>query len=106
METPKPPWKARKEHHVAAMRSASRSVCLVVAADKLHNANSILADYRRLGESLWARFNGGRDGTLWYYRAMVEALAVNGPPELVDELSRTVRQLESLAAENSPTRAT
>jgi len=71
-------------------------VRLVSACDKLHNARSVVRDYRVLGEALWQRFTGGRDGTLWYYRAMTDALRSAGPSELVDELDRAVSQLESL----------
>ena len=67
-ETPKPPWRRRKEAYIARLRDASTSVRLVAAADKLHNARSILREYRRLGESLWGHFHGGREGTLWYFR--------------------------------------
>lgn len=67
------------------------------AADKLHNARAILHDYRDVGEALWERFNGGRDGTLWYYRALVNAFRKVGSP-LVGELDRVVAELESLAA--------
>jgi hypothetical protein len=35
-----------------------------VAADKLHNARAISEEYHMLGEDLWSRFTGGRDGTL------------------------------------------
>lgn len=96
--TPKPPWRERKEKHLAAMKSAMPSVCLVTAADKLHNAGSMIADFRRVGNSLWERFNGGRAGTLWYYRSMVEVLSHQGPPELVATLRRAVCELETLGA--------
>ena len=80
---PKPPWRQRKEAYVAHVGDASSSVRLVSAADKLHNARSILADYRQLGEALWDRFRGGRDGTLWYYRALVDAFrAVDATPPI------------------------
>ena len=36
--TPKPPWRGRKEAHLASLRTASESVRLVVTADKLDNA--------------------------------------------------------------------
>jgi GTP pyrophosphokinase len=72
-------------------------VRLVSAADKLHNARTILTDYRVLGESLWSRFNGGREGTLWYYLAVVAVLRDSGPAPLVDELERIVSEIESLA---------
>jgi (p)ppGpp synthase/HD superfamily hydrolase len=96
--TPKPPWRARKEAYIAHVRSASPSVRLVSSADKLHNARSILADYRRIGESLWQRFKGGREGTLWYYRALVEAYVAGGGTPLTDELERVVGELERLVA--------
>jgi (p)ppGpp synthase/HD superfamily hydrolase len=96
--TPKPPWKERKVAYIAHLASASPSTLLVSACDKLHNARSILADYRTLGEALWSRFTGGRDGTLWYYRSLVEAYRkARAPKTLVDELDRTVKELEGLA---------
>lgn len=39
--SPKPPWRQRKEAHIARLRDASPSVRLVVAADKLHNVGSL-----------------------------------------------------------------
>ena len=43
---PKPPFRQRKERYLAHLPEASPSVRLVSAADKLHNARAILADYR------------------------------------------------------------
>lgn len=94
---PKPPWRARKEQYVAHLATASASEQLISAADKLHNARSVLEDYRQLGEALWPRFTGQREGTLWYYRAVADALAVSPHRALVEELDRTVKQLEVLA---------
>jgi (p)ppGpp synthase/HD superfamily hydrolase len=96
-QVPKPPWRPRKEAYVAHVASASPSVRLVSAADKLHNARSILADYRRLGERVFSRFSGGRNGTLWYYRALANAFRAHGATPLVEELERTVSDLERLA---------
>ena len=62
-ETPKPPWRARKEAYIAHLASASPSVLLVSSADKLHNVRSITSDYRRIGDALLPRFTGGREGT-------------------------------------------
>ena len=95
---PKPPWDERKKAYVAHVVIASPSVRLVSAADKLHNARAILADYRQLGEPLWDRFNGGRDGTLWYYRALADAFRSVESNALSEELDRTVVELEWMAA--------
>ena len=99
-QRPKPPWRERKERYIAHLRTASSSVRLVSAADKLHNVRSILADYRMLGEALWRRFNGGKAGTLWYYRAVTDALREVSPSPLVDQLDRTLTELERLASEH------
>jgi (p)ppGpp synthase/HD superfamily hydrolase len=99
---PKPPWRARKEAYVARVAGAPLPVRLVSASDKLHNARSLVADYRMAKDALFARFTGGREGTLWYYRALVGAFreGARAPAfdALVDELDRTVSALEQLVA--------
>jgi len=94
--TPKPPWRDRKEKYLAHLEHADKSVRLVCAADKLHNIRAILADYRELGPALWTRFNGGRDGTRWYYRSVADRLNAADKTRLTLELSRVVAELEAM----------
>ena len=96
-EDPKPEWRPRKEAYIAHVATAPASVRLVSAADKLHNARCILADLRFLGDDLWDRFTGGKEGTLWYYRALVEAYAEASANSVVEELDRVVREIQALA---------
>jgi (p)ppGpp synthase/HD superfamily hydrolase len=96
-EDPKPPWRERKERYVARISHEPESVRLVSAADKLHNARSILADLRSSGDELWQRFNGGKESTLWYYRALVEAFETAGSNPVVEELGRVVAEMERLS---------
>jgi len=98
---PKPPWRVRKEAYIAHISVASAPVRLVSAADKLHNARAVLEDYRIVGEALWKRFNGGKEGTLWYYRAAVDALRKTGATPLIEELDRVVSEIEYLAENNA-----
>ncbi len=100
---PKPPWRQRKEKYIAHVRTASPEIRLVSAADKLHNARAVLADYRIEGEDLWPRFNGGREGTLWYYRALVRAFRMAGTNQVVEELARVVDELDRLTAASGAT---
>jgi (p)ppGpp synthase/HD superfamily hydrolase len=93
---PKPPWRERKEKYLRHLETADADTRLVSAADKLNNVRSILADYRELGESLWSRFNGGREGTLWYYRALLEEFLEGKPNRVIRELGLAVQELESL----------
>ena len=98
-QTPKPPWRARKEDYLAHLSEASPSVLLVSLADKIHNAGSILRDLRNEGDSVWSRFSGGREGSLWYYRALVDAFRARGQfTTMVDELERVVSEIERSAS--------
>ena len=99
--SPKPPWRQRKERYIEHLRQASTSVCLVSASDKLHNVRSLLMDRRKIGESLWERFRGGREGTLWYYRAVASVLEVNWRTALSEELTRAVTEREQQAEDAS-----
>lgn len=94
---PKPPWRKRKEDYIAHVPNASASVRLVSASDKLHNSRAILSDFRQVGDTVWTRFKGGKDGTLWYYRSLVTAFRQAGNSPLIDELDRVVTELENLA---------
>jgi (p)ppGpp synthase/HD superfamily hydrolase len=95
--TPKSPWRQRKEAYIAHILTASGSVRLVSAADKLYNARSILKDYRQLGDRVWERFKGKKDGTLWYYNSLVEAFRQAELTPIVEELARTVLELNQLS---------
>lgn len=72
-------WTLRKERYVEHLGTAAPDVLLVSAADKLHNARSILADLRVHGDELWARFNRGAKEQLWYYGALRDAFVTPCP---------------------------
>jgi hypothetical protein len=95
-------WKDRKRRYLRHLRDeADDDVLLVSVADKLHNARSILRDYRTHRESLWKRFRGGKGGTLWYYRELVEAYRSRQVGAYVDELDDVVSTLELEAVRGS-----
>ena len=95
-QDPKPPWRARKEDYLRHLQQGGEDVRLVSVADKLHNVRSIVADYRDIGEALWERFAGGREGTLWYYRALLDIFLQGPGNRLVEELERNVLELERM----------
>ena len=95
-ETPELPWRPRKDRYIARLAGADRSIIRVSLADKVHNARSILLDYRTEGEGLWRRFNPHSD-QLWYYRSLENAFRAVSESSLVPELDRTVTGLEDIA---------
>ena len=96
-EDPKPEWRERKETYVDEVPNMPATAALVSCADKLHNARAILSDLREVGDDLWSRFTGEKDGTLWYYRSLVDSFGKAFPGRLTDELRRTVEEIERLA---------
>lgn len=94
---PKPPWRARKESYISHLDHVSPGARLVSCADKLHNARAIVADLRIHGYALWQRFNGGREGSLWYYQALSGRFQQLGPNVMAGELARVVEDMKKLA---------
>lgn len=95
-QEPKPPWRRRKEQFLDRLAGASDSVRLVCAADKLHNLRSLVRAYPKQKEDLWKNFKGGREGTLWYYRAVYEVLKQGTDLLILEELGEVLVRLESL----------
>ncbi len=107
----KPSWCARKQKYLDHLEHhADPQVRLVSAADKVHNARAVLMDHYELGDEVFERFSKGKQGTLWYYRALVEAFRAaeirdartddpygKGRSRLVEELNRVVTELEGRA---------
>jgi (p)ppGpp synthase/HD superfamily hydrolase len=87
---PKPEWRPRKEIYLAKLPAKPPQSLLVSLADKTHNAEAILFDYRVLGDALWDRFNGGAAGTRWYYQSLANVFSEAMPGRLSDRLSRAV----------------
>ena len=100
-ESPKPPWRERKEAYVTHVREliergGDEPALRVSLADKLHNTRAIVADVRESGDAVFERFNGKKDGTIWYYAALVEAFR-GFPNRMVGDLEREVTELRRLA---------
>jgi (p)ppGpp synthase/HD superfamily hydrolase len=96
-QTPKPPWRARKQQYIAHLESASVDTVLVSLADKVDNARAILRDLRLHRDALWQRFSvTDPQQHLWYYRGLLEAFEKRSDSWLVDELRRTIDEIAAL----------
>lgn len=98
---PKLEWIVRKRDYLKKLKHHDHETRLVSACDKLHNVRTILADYRVEGESIWKRFSGGREGTLWYYHALSDEFQRRKANRITRELAIAVAELERHAAPGS-----
>lgn len=101
---PKPAWGPRKTEYLQHLRYAPADVKLVSAADKLHNASTIVRDLRDpdVGQRIFERFSASRERTLWYYRGVVRALGHGWSGRLLDRLDETVDEMHRLAQAPRP----
>jgi (p)ppGpp synthase/HD superfamily hydrolase len=88
----------RRSDYLDRLSNASDTARWVCAADKIHNANSILSDLRRTvdPDSVWSRFNAGKAATVKWYRDVwrkLDDVGFNEP--IMQELSQTVAALEA-----------
>ena len=98
---PKPPWLERKQNYLERLKREDDETRLVSACDKLHNVRTVLSDYREQGESVWQRFAGKREGTLWYYRALSDEFS-RKPNRVTRELETVVKELGKVTATQDP----
>jgi (p)ppGpp synthase/HD superfamily hydrolase len=94
----KAPWRERKVTYLAKLADEPAEVKLVAAADKLHNATTLLRDVRRHGRATFERFRGKEEGTRWYHREVVVALRRGFSHPILDELEAVVLDIERLCA--------
>ena len=90
----------RKTDYLERLATASEEARWVCAADKIHNASSIVADLRRTvdRETVWNRFGGGKSGVAHWYRQVYDRLrevGFNAP--IMTELEQVSGELLELA---------
>lgn len=93
-KVPKPAWRKRKEQYLLRLRDEPPEVRLVSLADKVHNARSLLATLNLEGKDAWSKFNGGQDGTIWYYKELAREFQTTSDHPLTRELSRLIEAIE------------
>jgi (p)ppGpp synthase/HD superfamily hydrolase len=94
----KDPWEQRKQSYLDQLRGEPADVQLISAADKVHNARSILEDYREIGPEIWKRFKRGRGSQLWYFNELLCIFKRSGTNRIVEELERVVDELTRISA--------
>jgi (p)ppGpp synthase/HD superfamily hydrolase len=91
----------RKTDYLDRLSAASEEARWVCAADKLHNASTIISDLRRTVDpgTVWNRFGGGKAATARWYRQVYERLREVGfEAPIMSELDKVSSELQKFAA--------
>jgi (p)ppGpp synthase/HD superfamily hydrolase len=97
---PATPWIERKRRYLAHLPEVTDDAILrIVIADKVHNARSIVRDYREEGHALWERFTQktARE-QLWYYGGLLTFFESRRPGPLTEDLRIALGELSELVA--------
>ena len=98
IETPEPPWRPCKQAYLA--QPGERLTLRAARLTRRHapqRAGDSLYDYRAHGDSVWSRFGGRKEGTVWYHGELARAFQKLYPGPLADEYLRTVEQMRKAA---------
>lgn len=98
-DEPEGPWEMRKKEFLERLAAnPNQEAILISAADKLHNATSIVDDYALVGDELWSRFGAGASSQLWYYQTVSEIISnkLGQTHGLAIKLAKKVKALDQL----------
>jgi (p)ppGpp synthase/HD superfamily hydrolase len=91
---PKPPWRQWKQGYLDRAATEPPELLRSTVADKIDNVRAILADHRRVGDEIWARFKAGKEEQLWYYASCYRAYEKPGAsPTLLSDLRLLIENL-------------
>lgn len=95
-------WSIRKERYIEHLKTATPSALLVTAADKTHNARSLVSDIRLYGVEYLEPFTATPQQTLWYYGQVLAALSERSvSPRLLQALRESYEQMVELINQES-----
>jgi len=89
-------WEEKKKKYIETLRGASDNAKAIATADKIANAESLLAAYAREGSAVWSHFNAGREKKLWFEESVLAMLQEKMPCPMVEEYARLVVALQAL----------
>jgi (p)ppGpp synthase/HD superfamily hydrolase len=90
------PWKGQRERYIESVREAGESAMAVSLADKIHNAQSLLALHAAEGPAMWGKFSATKEQKLWFEEAMLAMLKEAWQHPLVGEYEGLVAKLKAL----------
>jgi (p)ppGpp synthase/HD superfamily hydrolase len=97
-------WSIRKQRYLAELVEKDQRSLEVSVADKLQNAQTTLADLKRMGVTLWLDFDEKRpEAQLWYYTTLVKVFEDRIPDHpLTSRMSAVVEAMERQVLQEVP----
>ena len=87
-------WEDKKIKYIESVKAGERKAMIVCLADKIVNLRALLRTYKQVGETVWERFNRGKEKKLWFEKKVLEMLKENLDHPLVEAYERHIREVE------------
>ncbi len=88
-------WEYRKKAYIDHLNIASKQALMVCCADKIHNIQSTLIDYKREGEKFWDKFNASKQDRMDYHEQVLDIIKKRLDNNIVKELERVYLELKN-----------
>ena len=89
-------WKERKDRYLEKLRVAEAPALMVATADKIHNLQTIIDDFKKHGPSIWKNFNAGLEEQLWFFKAVLDIVEERLDSKIVPHFRRVFNKAEKL----------
>ena len=89
-------WRERKAVYVKNVLAANEHVWAISVADKIHNAESLIAFYQEVGKEAWQVFNKGKADKVWFEELLLTELQAVWQHPLLDRYALLVSELAHL----------
>ncbi len=91
------PWAVRKQQALDHIKEMDNNSILVKSADVLHNLEDQIADYKKEGETMWKRFNAGKEVQLARYEKLITEIGIKWPQNpLLGKLEVNLHEVKRL----------
>ncbi len=90
------PWEEKKKKYIESVKNGSKEAKAVALADKIHNLESLLIDYKKEGSKVWEKFFKGREGRLWFEKNFLEMIKKEYKHPLVKEYKNILKKVKKL----------
>lgn len=87
-------WEIRKQETIQHLQIAEYPIKVITLADKAANAESLIKEWRHIGDDIWQKFNQhDKDKHAWYYYSCAEALKEFSENKVMKQYLENLKEL-------------
>lgn len=89
-------WEERRKKYAETVASAPEGAKAISIADKIHNAESLIAAHARSGPALWSHFTKPKEQKLWFEDLMLDTFKRTWNHPLIARYEALVQKMHAL----------